>query len=48
MNTTLTILPAPEIPKTGDTSAPVLWLALVLLGLLGLSIGGKAFTNRRK
>lgn len=36
------------LPKTGDTSAPFLWIALVLLGMLGLGISGRAYGSRRK
>lgn len=33
--------PTAEIPKTGDASAPALWLTLVLLSALGLALLGR-------
>lgn len=30
--------PVPDVPKTGDGSAPILWLAILLLGGLGLAL----------
>ena len=46
---TLTPTPTPTptsapLPKTGDNSVPFLWLAMILLGVLGL--GGFALTKR--
>lgn len=30
-----------QVPKTGDSSAPLLWLVMMALGLLGLGISGR-------
>lgn len=41
--------PAPkQIPRTGDSSTPLLWMGLVALGLLGLGIGGLALAKKRQ
>ena len=44
----LIIKPAPEVPKTGDSSTPILWLALMLLGIFGMALGGASITTRKK
>ena len=33
MDTKLTIKPAPEVPKTGDSTAPILQLVLMVIGI---------------
>ena len=32
VHTNANILPAPEVPKTGDSASPILWLTLTLAG----------------
>ena len=48
VSTALIILPAPEIPKTGDSASPVLWLALTLAGIAVLFYSLGAFRPKRR
>lgn len=52
VQTVLTItnaVPVPtQVPKTGDSSTPFLWLAMIVLGMLGLGIGGLILTKSSK
>ncbi len=44
---TLRVVAAPEIPATGDSATPVLWLGIALLAILGLAGNRVALKKRR-
>ena len=42
-------VPVPtQVPKTGDSSTPFLWLAMIVLGMLGMGIARFALAKRGK